>query len=59
MTEQINISTTQTFPQGQRLVVLGAGESGAGAAYLAKQKGFDVFVSDFGAIADKYIIIPG
>jgi UDP-N-acetylmuramoylalanine--D-glutamate ligase len=37
-----------------RLVVLGAGESGTGAAYLALQKGYDVFVSDFGAIADKY-----
>ena len=36
------------------LVILGAGESGVGAAYLAKQKGFEVFVSDFGAIADKY-----
>ncbi len=39
---------------GERLVVLGAGESGAGAAYLAQQQGYDVFVSDFGAIADKY-----
>jgi UDP-N-acetylmuramoylalanine--D-glutamate ligase len=39
---------------GGRLVVLGAGESGAGAAYLAKQQGYEVFVSDFGAIADKY-----
>ena len=38
----------------QRLVILGAGESGAGTAVLAKQKGFDVFVSDFGAIKDKY-----
>src|ERR1700744_3087805 len=37
-----------------RLVVLGAGESGAGAAYLAQQQGYDVFVSDFGAIADNY-----
>ncbi|MFB9843262.1 UDP-N-acetylmuramoyl-L-alanine--D-glutamate ligase [Mucilaginibacter ginsenosidivorans] len=37
-----------------RLVVLGAGESGAGAAYLAQQQGYDVFVSDFGAIADQY-----
>lgn len=37
-----------------RLVVLGAGESGVGAAYLAKQQGYEVFVSDFGAIADKY-----
>lgn len=37
-----------------RIVVLGAGESGAGAAVLAKAKGFDVFVSDFGAINAKY-----
>src|ERR1700761_8677420 len=37
-----------------RLVVLGAGESGAGAAYLAQQQGYEVFVSDFGAIADNY-----
>src|SRR6201996_1333807 len=36
------------------LVVLGAGESGAGAAYLAQQQGYEVFVSDFGAIADQY-----
>ncbi len=36
------------------IVILGAGESGAGAAYLAKQQGYDVFVSDFGPIADKY-----
>jgi UDP-N-acetylmuramoylalanine--D-glutamate ligase len=36
------------------LVVLGAGESGVGAAVLAKDKGFDVFVSDFGTIADHY-----
>ena len=37
-----------------RLVVLGAGESGAGAAYLAQQQGYEVFVSDFGPIADQY-----
>ncbi len=37
-----------------RIVVLGAGESGAGAAVLAKIKGFDVFVSDMSAIKDKY-----
>jgi len=37
-----------------RLVVLGAGESGAGAAYLAQQQGYEVFVSDFGTIADQY-----
>ena len=38
----------------KRLVILGAGESGAGAAILGKAKGMDVFVSDFGAISDKY-----
>lgn len=38
----------------KRLVVLGAGESGAGAAVLAKVKGYDVFVSDMSAIKDKY-----
>ena len=37
-----------------RLVILGAGESGAGAAVLAKVKGFDTFVSDMSAIKDKY-----
>ena len=38
----------------KRIVVLGAAESGAGAAVLAKKKGFDVFVSDMSAIKDKY-----
>ncbi|MDL2212655.1 UDP-N-acetylmuramoyl-L-alanine--D-glutamate ligase [Bacteroides sp. OttesenSCG-928-N06] len=37
-----------------RIVVLGAGESGSGAAVLAKVKGFDTFVSDMSAIKDKY-----
>jgi UDP-N-acetylmuramoylalanine--D-glutamate ligase len=37
-----------------RLVVLGAGESGVGTAILGKQKGFNVFVSDKGVIAEKY-----
>ena len=37
-----------------RIVILGAGESGAGAAVLAKKKGFDVFVSDMSLIKDKY-----
>ncbi len=45
MTEKLKVN---------RLVVLGAAESGVGAAYLAQQQGYDVFVSDFGAIADKY-----
>ena len=38
----------------KRIVVLGAGESGSGAAVLAKTKGLDVFVSDMSAIKDKY-----
>ena len=38
----------------RRIVVLGAGESGFGAAVLAKDKGFDVFLSDSGSIASKY-----
>ena len=38
----------------QRLVILGAAESGIGAALLGKQKGYEVFVSDAGAIAEKY-----
>ncbi len=36
------------------IVVLGAGESGVGAAILAKKQGFNVFVSDYGNIAHKY-----
>ncbi|WP_272151162.1 UDP-N-acetylmuramoyl-L-alanine--D-glutamate ligase [Tenacibaculum aiptasiae] len=38
----------------ERLVVLGGGESGVGTAILGKQKGFDVFVSDKGSIAERY-----
>ena len=37
-----------------KIVILGAGESGVGTAILAKKQGFDVFVSDFGKIKDKY-----
>lgn len=37
-----------------RLVVLGGGESGAGAAVLGKAKGMDVFLSDMGVIPAKY-----
>tara|TARA_R110002126_G_scaffold281567_2_gene429419 strand:- start:959 stop:2290 length:1332 start_codon:yes stop_codon:yes gene_type:complete len=37
-----------------RLVVLGGGESGVGTAILGKKKGYDVFVSDFGKIKEKY-----
>ena len=38
----------------KKIVVLGAGESGTGAAILAKEKGMEVFVSDMGAIAPMY-----
>ena len=38
----------------QKLVILGAGESGVGAAILGQQKGYDVFVSDYGSIKDQY-----
>ena len=40
--------------ENKRVVILGAGESGVGAAMLAQKHGFDVFVSDFGAIANRY-----
>jgi UDP-N-acetylmuramoylalanine--D-glutamate ligase len=38
----------------KRIVILGAGESGTGAALLAKAKGYEVFVSDKGTMKDKY-----
>ncbi len=38
----------------KRLVILGGGESGTGAAILGKDRGFDVFLSDSGPIAKKY-----
>ncbi|MDO8930697.1 MAG: UDP-N-acetylmuramoyl-L-alanine--D-glutamate ligase [Bacteroidota bacterium] len=37
-----------------RAVILGAAESGVGAAILARKQGFDVFISDFGTIKEKY-----
>ena len=40
--------------RGNRIVILGAGESGTGAAVLAKAKGFDVFVSDSSSIKPEY-----
>ncbi|MDR0989454.1 MAG: UDP-N-acetylmuramoyl-L-alanine--D-glutamate ligase [Prevotellaceae bacterium] len=40
--------------QPARIVILGAGESGAGAAVLAHVKGFDTFVSDSSAIKEPY-----
>ncbi|PIF01886.1 MAG: UDP-N-acetylmuramoyl-L-alanine--D-glutamate ligase, partial [Draconibacterium sp.] len=38
----------------KKLVILGAGESGVGAAILGKQQNYDVLVSDYGKISDKY-----
>ena len=38
----------------KKIVILGAGESGAGSAVLAQKNGFDVFVSDKGQIKDNY-----
>ncbi|MEL4307984.1 UDP-N-acetylmuramoyl-L-alanine--D-glutamate ligase [Joostella sp. CR20] len=38
----------------KKLVVLGSGESGVGAAILGKKEGYDVFVSDKGTIKEKY-----
>jgi UDP-N-acetylmuramoylalanine--D-glutamate ligase len=58
MSESKIIHANQKLPlqgvEGLRLAILGAGESGVGAAYLAQQQGYDVFVSDFGEIADNY-----
>ena len=38
----------------RKIVILGAGESGAGSAVLAQKQGFDVFVSDSGIIKEQY-----
>jgi UDP-N-acetylmuramoylalanine--D-glutamate ligase len=38
----------------RKIVILGAGESGAGSAILAQRKGYDVYVSDSGEIKSKY-----
>ena len=37
-----------------KIVILGGAESGVGSAILAQKKGYEVFVSDFGTIKDKY-----
>jgi UDP-N-acetylmuramoylalanine--D-glutamate ligase len=43
----------------KKIVILGAGESGAGSAILAQKQGFDVFVSDKGQVKEKYREILG
>ncbi|MGY3213896.1 UDP-N-acetylmuramoyl-L-alanine--D-glutamate ligase [Mucilaginibacter sp. HD30] len=47
-------SMDEKMNDNKNIAILGAGESGVGAAYLAQQQGYDVFVSDFGAIAPNY-----
>lgn len=49
LTSMKNRDNKSTF-----VVILGAGESGVGAALLAKKLGMDVFVSDFGKISEAY-----
>jgi len=46
--------TTSTATHTKKIAILGAGESGTGAAVLAKLKGYDTFVSDTGSIKDNY-----
>ncbi|WP_295731274.1 UDP-N-acetylmuramoyl-L-alanine--D-glutamate ligase [uncultured Muribaculum sp.] len=46
--------TSESMSPRKRLVVLGGGESGVGAAILGKEKGMDVFLSDSGTIPAKY-----
>ena len=43
-----------TMNETKTIEVLGAGESGVGAAILAADRGYEVYVSDSGAIAEKY-----
>lgn len=38
----------------KKVIVLGGGESGVGAAILAQKQGFAVFVSDYGPIKEEY-----
>lgn len=45
---------TYPYPQSGKLLILGGGESGVGAALLGQQVGFDVFLSDSGQIAENY-----
>ncbi|MFY8004398.1 MAG: UDP-N-acetylmuramoyl-L-alanine--D-glutamate ligase, partial [Chitinophagaceae bacterium] len=52
---QTSITVPNTLPpNGKRLVILGSGESGVGAAILGKLKGYDVFVSDGGKLKPIY-----
>lgn len=50
----IGYTQDQVRRMAKKLTILGAGESGTGAALLAKKQGYDVFVSDFGKIASSF-----
>lgn len=50
-----NIDQKFSLPGARRLLILGSGESGMGAALLAKSKDYEVFVSDAGSISEKNI----
>ena len=52
--EEPFLSNTAEAIMKKRIVILGAGESGVGAALLARKQGYDVFVSDGAAIAPHY-----
>ncbi len=49
-----DLVTKDSFGGGAKVVILGAGESGTGAAILAQKIGYDVFLSDNGSIKDNY-----
>jgi len=51
---EFEISIPYKYVMNKRIVILGGGESGVGAALLAKQKGYDVFLSDAGSIDKVY-----
>ncbi len=53
--ENMNPGSPELKVKGRRLVVLGGGESGVGAAILGKKLGMDVFLSDMGRISPKYV----
>lgn len=57
MSETENTDGLQSSPlgvEGLALIILGGGESGIGAALLAKKKGYKVFLSDGGLVNEKY-----
>ncbi len=58
MAEQNTIPSNQKAPDASgglgRLLILGGGESGVGAALLGKQQGYEVFLSDAGFLNEKY-----